>query len=109
MRVPNNCVFICLVQCSRPVAMHKHTYTVPQCRRTVYSVSYNVECECTFLKLYICLHTKKIRRDKRVGNWRDFQTDPTAKKVKASNFKEETREEAKHGVVKMETWKKNWK
>jgi hypothetical protein len=44
-----------------------------------------------------------------VGNWRDFQTDPTAKKVKAASFKEEVHEEAKHGVVKTETWKKSWK
>eukprot|EP00598_Pedospumella_elongata_P007745 CAMPEP_0184985698 /NCGR_PEP_ID=MMETSP1098-20130426/14250_1 /TAXON_ID=89044 /ORGANISM="Spumella elongata, Strain CCAP 955/1" /LENGTH=481 /DNA_ID=CAMNT_0027509795 /DNA_START=37 /DNA_END=1479 /DNA_ORIENTATION=+ len=52
--------------------------------------------------------TEDTRRDKRIGNWREFQTDPTAKKVKASSYKEESREEVKHGVVKTETWKKNW-
>jgi hypothetical protein len=29
--------------------------------------------------------------------------------VKAVNYKEEEREESKHGVVKMEEWRKNWK
>lgn len=50
------------------------------------------------------------RREKRVGNWRNFQhQEPAAKRVKAVNYKEEEREEAKHGVVKMEEWRKNWK
>lgn len=49
------------------------------------------------------------RREKRVGGWRDFQEAPDSKKVKASSYKEETRKEEKHGVVKIETWKKNWK
>lgn len=50
------------------------------------------------------------RREKRVGNWRDFQHhEPAAKRVKAMNYKEEEREETKHGVVKMEEWRKNWK
>jgi hypothetical protein len=50
-----------------------------------------------------------IRRDKRVGNWRDFQEAPDAKKVKAASYKEEIRAQEKHGVVKLETWKKKWK
>lgn len=49
------------------------------------------------------------RRDKRVGNWRDFQHDPAAKRPKAMNYKEEQRQEVKHGVVKLEEWKKSWK
>ena len=53
--------------------------------------------------------SEDTRRDKRIGNWREFQVDPLAKKVKASHFKEETREVKKHGVVKLETWKKSWK
>ncbi|KAJ1442079.1 hypothetical protein B484DRAFT_356629 [Ochromonadaceae sp. CCMP2298] len=53
--------------------------------------------------------TEDNRRDKRIGNWRDFQTDPGSKKVKASSFKEEHREETLHGQAKTETWKKSWK
>lgn len=51
------------------------------------------------------------RREKRVGNWRDFQSDPEAKRVKASSFKEEARGTGGHkfGQVKVETWKKTWK
>jgi hypothetical protein len=49
------------------------------------------------------------RREKRVGTWRDFQVAPDAKKVKAANFKEESRSNGKHGVFKLETWKKSWK
>jgi hypothetical protein len=49
------------------------------------------------------------RREKRVGGWRDFQGVPDAKKMKAASFKEESRLEKKHGVVKTETWKKKWK
>lgn len=49
------------------------------------------------------------RREKRVGNWREFQDDPDSKKAKASSYKEESREEKKHGTVKVETWKKSWK
>ena len=49
------------------------------------------------------------RREKRVGGWRNFQEAPSSKKVKAASYKEETRKEEKHGVVKIETWKKNWK
>jgi hypothetical protein len=55
------------------------------------------------------LHVVQNRRDKRVGNWRDFQHDPTAKKVKATNYKEEMREKTKHGVVQLESWKRSWK
>jgi hypothetical protein len=44
-----------------------------------------------------------------VGNWRGFQEEPEAKKVKASNFKEETRADSKHGKAHMEEWKKKWK
>jgi hypothetical protein len=49
------------------------------------------------------------RREKRVGTWRDFQVAPDAKKVKAAHFKEETRNNGKHGVIQLETWKKKWK
>lgn len=49
------------------------------------------------------------RREKRVGNWREFQEDPEAKKVKASSYKEERKEETRHGVVNTEVWKKSWK
>ncbi len=62
-----------------------------------------MRCEVSVISL-LC-----VRREKRVGSWRDFQNDPTAKKTKASNFKEETRHETKHGVVKLEEWKKKWK
>ena len=44
-----------------------------------------------------------------VGNWRDFQVAPDAKKAKGTNFKEETRVESKHGVVQLNAWKKKWK
>jgi hypothetical protein len=44
-----------------------------------------------------------------MGNWREFLDDPGAKKVKASSYKEEKREEKKHGVVELETWKRSWK
>jgi hypothetical protein len=49
------------------------------------------------------------RREKRVGNWRDFQEDPDAKKVRLANFKEEHREEGKFGAVKLQQWRKQWK
>ena len=62
--------------------------------------------ECAFEKEW----TEGERRDKRVGNWRDFQEAPEAKKAKVStNFKEETRADGKHGVVKLNEWKKKWK
>jgi hypothetical protein len=52
----------------------------------------------------------KLRREKRVGDWRNFQEDSIdAKKVKVASYKEETREEKKHGVVQLESWKKKWK
>jgi hypothetical protein len=50
-----------------------------------------------------------FRRDNRIGDWRSFQTEPEAKKAKTNSFREEHRTETKHGVVKTETWKKNWK
>lgn len=50
-----------------------------------------------------------IRREARVGSWREFQEVPDAKRSKAANFKEETRVEDKHGVVKLQEWKKKWK
>jgi hypothetical protein len=50
------------------------------------------------------------RREKRVGNWRNFQENPEAKKPKVSSmFKEEIRADTKHGAVKLEEWKKKWK
>jgi hypothetical protein len=52
----------------------------------------------------VCEH----RRDKRVGNWRDFQAEPEAKKSKASSYKEETADRKKV-VVQTETWRKTWK
>ena len=80
--------------------------------------------------LYVCMYV--CRRDKRIDNWRDFQTEPEAKKLKVllypntlhtrihityihtfiqatASYKEERREDTKHGVVKLETWKKQWK
>lgn len=44
-----------------------------------------------------------------MDNWRDFQEVPDAKRSKGANFKEETRVEEKHGVVKLQEWKKKWK
>ena len=62
--------------------------------------------ECAFEKEW----TEGERREKRVGNWRDFQEAPEAKKAKVStNFKEETRDTGKHGVVQLNEWKKKWK
>jgi DnaJ family protein C protein 8 len=50
------------------------------------------------------------RREKRVGNWRDFQQhEPANKRVKAVNYKEEEREETKFGTTKVEEWRKKWK
>ena len=44
-----------------------------------------------------------------MGNWREFQEVPDSKRNKSANFKEETRVEEKHGVVKLQEWKKKWK
>ena len=46
-----------------------------------------------------------------MGNWREFQGDPSSKRTKASSYKEEGRggDTVKHGQAKLETWKKNWK
>ncbi len=52
--------------------------------------------------------SEENRREKRVGNWRDFQPDG-AKKMKVANFKEEHREENLHGKVQVESWRKSWK
>lgn len=50
------------------------------------------------------------RRDKRVGNWRDFQTVPEAKKSKLTSYKEEKEiKDPKKVVIEKETWKKKWK
>ena len=49
------------------------------------------------------------RRENRVGNWRDFQGNPVAKKAKAASYKEETRANLKFGQVQTESWKKAWK
>lgn len=49
------------------------------------------------------------RREKRVFQWRDFKDVPEGKRVKASNFKEEQRDEKKYGSVQLESWKKSWK
>jgi hypothetical protein len=53
--------------------------------------------------------SEENRRDKRVHNWRGFQDEPVAKKVRATNYKEEHRQQDKFGSVKLETWKKAWK
>lgn len=53
--------------------------------------------------------SEENRREKRVGNWREFQVDPSAKRVKEKHYKEEVREEKKHGVVNIEGWRKSWK
>ena len=58
----------------------------------------------------ICLEKIIIfRREKRVGNWREFQEDPESKKIRLANFKEEHRADEKHGTVKLEEWKRKWK
>lgn len=49
------------------------------------------------------------RRESRVSDWREFEENPEAKKVRLASYKEERRAEGKHGVVKMEDWKKSWK
>ena len=49
------------------------------------------------------------RRENRIGNWRDFQGAPAAKKAKAASYKEETRDDNKFGKAEQETWKKSWK
>lgn len=49
------------------------------------------------------------RREKRVGNWRDFQDIPEGKKAKVRNYAEEQRDEKKFGTVQLESWKKSWK
>lgn len=55
--------------------------------------------------------SEENRRDDRVHNWRGFQDVPEAKraKVSSSSYKEEHREDKKHGAAKLETWKKKWK
>mmetsp|Transcript_13522 Transcript_13522/g.17803 ORF Transcript_13522/g.17803 Transcript_13522/m.17803 type:complete len:170 (+) Transcript_13522:781-1290(+) len=58
---------------------------------------------------------KEDRRDKRVGNWREYEKDSKRSKVskaaRTKMWKEETRaeEKPKFGQVKLEEWKKNWK
>ena len=49
------------------------------------------------------------RREKRVGNWREFQEDPEKKKAKIKTFKEEKRADSKHGVVDETAWRSKWK
>jgi hypothetical protein len=50
------------------------------------------------------------RREKRVGNWREFQEDPDkAKKARIKAYKEESRGESKHGVVDTTAWRAQWK
>jgi hypothetical protein len=49
------------------------------------------------------------RREKRVGEWRNFQEDPEAKKVRVASYKEERRTDSKHGKAVLEEWKKSWK
>ena len=53
--------------------------------------------------------SEENRREDRVGNWRDFQHAPPAKKVKVANYHVENRTETKFGKVQLEEWKKNWK
>jgi hypothetical protein len=50
------------------------------------------------------------RRENRVGSWRTFQVMPEAKRAKVeTNFKQESREDTKHGKVILNEWKKSWK
>lgn len=49
------------------------------------------------------------RREKRVGNWREFSDDPDAKRVRAASYKTEKRQETKHGNSVVEEWRQNWK
>lgn len=44
-----------------------------------------------------------------MGDWRSFQEDPDAKRVRLASYKEEHRTDEKHGKVKLEEWKKSWK
>ena len=53
--------------------------------------------------------SEENRREGRVGNWREFQTDPVAKKAKTVHYNVESRAGAKHGAVQLESWKKSWK
>lgn len=49
------------------------------------------------------------RREARFSDWRDFQEEPEAKKVRLASFKEEFRADEKFGAHKVEEWKKKWK
>lgn len=56
-------------------------------------------------------YSKGERRDKRVGNWRDFQQGPV-KRHDVANFKQQERGDSKKpkfGAADMESWKKSWK
>ena len=56
--------------------------------------------------------TNENRTEARVGDWRNFEKAPAAKKAKtnASSFHIEKRSDGiKHGKVEIEGWKKNWK
>ena len=46
-----------------------------------------------------------------MGSWRDFQEEAElfTKKTKMASFKEDSRSEVKHGVVKLNEWKKKWR
>ncbi len=57
--------------------------------------------------------TEEGRRDKRVGNWRDFQCNDSGQALKksktSSSFKTEKKHDNKHGQGIGEEWKKSWK
>jgi hypothetical protein len=44
-------------------------------------------------------------------NWQDFQHHPPAKKLRSTNYKEETRKDENTGKIKVqvEEWRKTWK
>ena len=39
--------------------------------------------ECMYVCMYVCMYA---RRDKRIDNWRDFQTEPESKKLKVPHI-----------------------
>ncbi len=62
-----------------------------------------------YLFIFTPFHLLIRRREKRVGEWRNFQEDPEAKKVRVASYKEERRTDSKHGKAVLEEWKKSWK
>ncbi|KAM3570096.1 hypothetical protein VYU27_007826 [Nannochloropsis oceanica] len=55
--------------------------------------------------------TAEDRREGRVGNWRDFQKGPGAKRAKVQSWtvEENAKNKPKFGQSSKDEWKKNWK